>query len=527
MELLRLWPGEKILGSTRSIAALSTFYVTDKHLIRSDWLARREKVQAYSYDQLDSIVSGKRRNLSLATIGILTIWSPLSPVLPLVLFFAGVLKRPFWQFQIAQVPDSEKGRWEVWGSGGRSLVDALKQQANKVTVDRENDSSNTSYSLGPENPTLFEKILGIVPGPYAVACFGLAFLFYSLVMILTLFWGTFQIQVAISQAFYAVGNFFAFVMIRSMRLQLIKAESDISQVCKEDRFHRTFRRLQNPLAPILVASVFTIGSSLLILVALTASRLSTGSESVPSSLFQFFALPPLLYFLTFQQASTSQFTNASSFWSGFLASIPSALWPLLYLLGLGTFLWVYFYSLKGLFSLGRGSVQLKHFLEDRMLGARAFGSLSLNLAKAYFVTIGFFSIGYVLSPNNLSLSFLWKLPLPLALSALGIATFFLPLTGIRRRMIERKKQMEMELDARRRRLAIAPVTGDPQDAIRRTAELQSIQIEQQMVDTASGWPFDIRTMRTLMVMAFGTAGGAWSAIQFGIFLLKGLGVIPS
>jgi HPt (histidine-containing phosphotransfer) domain-containing protein len=49
-----------------------------------------------------------------------------------------------------------------------------------------------------------------------------------------------------------------------------------------------------------------------------------------------------------------------------------------------TFAWVYFGAIYGLFKLGQKPLKLKPSTEDRMLGVRSFGDLSLSMSMVYF-----------------------------------------------------------------------------------------------------------------------------------------------
>ncbi|MCX6653497.1 MAG: hypothetical protein NTY03_00090, partial [Candidatus Bathyarchaeota archaeon] len=102
------------------------------------------------------------------------------------------------------------------------------------------------------------------------------------------------------------------------------------------------------------------------------------------------------------------------------------------------FFWVYLCSIRGLFDLGKNRIRLKSFREDKMLGVKPFGSLSLNFSYAYFFSLILILLFAVtISPNTPTVPYL---SLITVLILIGIIFFILPLYTIHIKMVQYKKQ---------------------------------------------------------------------------------------
>src|SRR5207244_5959190 len=79
--------------------------------------------------------------------------------------------------------------------------------------------------------------------------------------------------------------------------------------------------------------------------------------------------------------------------TGFFAELLNFAANIVIAFELGSFLWVYLTSLRGLHQLGREGLRLMPSREDPTLGLRRLGSISLSLAFAYFafVAVGAFT----------------------------------------------------------------------------------------------------------------------------------------
>jgi hypothetical protein len=153
----------------------------------------------------------------------------------------------------------------------------------------------------------------------------------------------------------------------------------------------------------------------------------------------------------------------------------------------GTFFWVLAYSAYSISRMGRLPLELKHFTEDRTLGLRDFGSVSLRLAALYVAFIALFAI-----PNTINgfvnLDFLL---LYLALLLMAIPLFLLPLLSLHGKLTAEKrtvvakfapsyKQLVQELEANG--------TGTMDDRI--TDQLSATKQVLQEAGQIHTWPFD-------------------------------------
>ena len=112
--------------------------------------------------------------------------------------------------------------------------------------------------------------------------------------------------------------------------------------------------------------------------------------------------------------------------------------PFLYLLFLqASFLWPYFDSMFMMYRIGKRPLTLRFYAEDRTLGLRPFGTLSLQLTTLYSGLLAFvFFIGIV---SGFPL-FVFGFQL-IAFMLLGLLFFVLPLITLHGKMIEEKRSL--------------------------------------------------------------------------------------
>jgi len=173
----------------------------------------------------------------------------------------------------------------------------------------------------------------------------------------------------------------------------------------------------------------------------------------------------------------------------------------------GAGLWTYGAALWGVRTLGKLPLQLQPFREDRMLGLRPIGALTLSVSVLYF---GWLAILVVIALVNRDLG---QLVLVLtALTMLGVVLFVWPLDGVHRRMVAVKDEHQASL--RRTVLRMAepsesasePYSGAVDLAttleglravladLRRSATLEMVERRVAKMPT---WPFDAAILRRL------------------------------
>src|SRR2546427_453805 len=220
---------------------------------------------------------------------------------------------------------------------------------------------------GPERLTLVERFIGLFQLPYLVGSLILASIFGlgSPAAFVFQYLDTFDVNHAYQRfsLYYAsqgmpisqsVGvtiavislilTFYGFYIIRYMRLKLVAAEPKLLAILPEGEkaYHKAFGRVYST-TPILL---LTILEFIAVFPAYIASALSIGL--------------------------------------GFFGLVYVIINHVVFLLPFSALFWVYFSSVWGLHKLGKQPLRLKSFYQDRMMGLRPMGSLSLSLAFAYF-----------------------------------------------------------------------------------------------------------------------------------------------
>jgi hypothetical protein len=156
-----------------------------------------------------------------------------------------------------------------------------------------------------------------------------------------------------------------------------------------------------------------------------------------------------------------------------------------------TFFWFYIASIRGLAALGSEVRQVTPYYLDDMLGMRPLGKLSLTFATTYFLALGLGGVWAMASSRNL----VTQGALPVFL-VIGLVLFFLPLRVIHSRMVDAKKQAQIELRERYATLFEAPrrLPAGSREAER--ASLDDLrdaigyEVTERQVQAIKAWPFD-------------------------------------
>ena len=311
---------------------------------------------------------------------------------------------------------------------------------------------------GNENPTLLERFVALIPLPYAWAALIWSIVLPSgLVFDLILYLGTGSAPISVGAIPNILLNllfvFYAFVMIRYMRLRVLATETSISSRLEggSDDYQRAFDRMTRSL-PVFVITL-VLGTLLLVGRAL--------GGGLPADPFLILANIIVVY---------------------------------LGVMAFSTYLWEFAVASWGLHRLGGSSLKLGSFLEDRMMGTRAIGNLALSLAVAYFggvlLTALLFS---TISPPTIEN--LWPFIIFLLL---GVAFFVLPLNSIHERMQAEKRRLLREIGTRYPKLTgddsemvKAATLDDVQAGLARLADLQEVEMLDKRISSLPTWPFDI------------------------------------
>jgi hypothetical protein len=350
-----------------------------------------------------------------------------------------------------------------------------------------------STSNGPEKKTLIERFVEVFHIPYNAGSLVLSIIFGPLGAILSVYLHTNNLDEAISKTIYLffgmkpelwqsiiglgllfVILYFFLYMIRYMRLKLVAAEQQVLPILPkgEETFHDVFGKVSRH------------GPPLLIDIILISFFLLQSFPTIPENFVYFGTDPANLVFLV----------------------VAFPIWFLIF----GTFAWVYFSSIRGLYELGKTSLELRSFHEDRMLGVRPMGSLSLSLAFTYFTGLGILALmPIVMSPNPSAAFYVILLS---ALTLLGVFFFFLPLNAIHRKMVNEKKLEQKALGEKLIEAINSQNTFTNKGAESSLAEVKEILINltkvltidttKEEVANIPTWPFDTQILSRLSAIIF-------------------------
>jgi hypothetical protein len=185
------------------------------------------------------------------------------------------------------------------------------------------------------------------------------------------------------------------------------------------------------------------------------------------------------------------------------------IWLLLWLLVVGSFIWVYVASIRGLYEMGKKPLKLRNFHEDRSLGTRPIGLLSLTFASVYLFGMGLaIVLILVLLPRT-------TLPLfsglILSLIILGTMFFFLPLYSVHKRMLEEKQLQQNTIRQQLSRVVgnksgSDATTKELGEAIDRLTTILAVEVTKDDLANIPTWPVDAPIMSRLVTLIFSIIG---------------------
>ena len=319
--------------------------------------------------------------------------------------------------------------------------------------------------VGPDRPTLVERLLGALPLPFAVVCIIFGALIGPVGQYLAIYGdtgsfdeaftrtilaaygtnGALSLEVGVVGALlYTLTTFYLFFGIRYMRSRVAAAESTFSQLTQsKDAYRRAFGGVSRNWGPAVISIIFYA-------VFIPYALMSVGTGGA--------------YFAAYGLLSTFAIGAA-----------------------IGTLVWVYARSLWGLHRFGQEELQLKSFYEDRTLGLRPMGSLALSLAFSFFVVCALGILNVFIAPDPTSIVSV------AGLTFFGTAMFVLPLNGIHRRMLSEKQGSQQRVRRDFARLVEDPEAlgkGDPAAEMSEVRKLISYQLIEQKANSIASWPFD-------------------------------------
>lgn len=345
-----------------------------------------------------------------------------------------------------------------------------------------------STLTGPHKATIIERIVGSLRIPYVFGSVLLAFIlgppgailitfvftrdiFEAFNRVVGLFFGSplpfLQGYLGLSLLF--VLFYYLLYMIQFMRQRLVSAETELVSLLPEgeETFDAIFGTVSKSTPPVAFAILF---------------MLVIAVQSVPE-------FPDQFANFCISSINTVFLLLAFPFW--FIAFC--------------TFVWVYVGSIRGLYELGK-KVKLKSFNEDKMLGVRPVGSLSLSLTYTYFV--GLIILGLLPTILQPEASFLGYMVVLSICAMVGLVLFLLPQYALHKKMVEAKG---VERELLRRELSKVVRAADEKDDVESVAEIKDalnrlttvlqVDMTRNELENIPTWPFDTQIISRLAGMA--------------------------
>ena len=194
-------------------------------------------------------------------------------------------------------------------------------------------------------------------------------------------------------------------------------------------------------------------------------------------------------------------TNLLPFYNlsqSFILSVAFIYWNFI----IGTFLWVFSFSMFKIRGIGKMDLNLKPFSEDRTLGLRPFGRTSLDLTGLYLLLISL-----ILIPQTFLINVAGPvLVFGLCLLAMGVIVFFLPLMGLHRKLVEARREALVWISPQyTKRLDKLREDGLTKADERVFLELAGIDKIQRDIGQIHSWPLDVGIITRLAAIIFSVA----------------------
>lgn len=353
-------------------------------------------------------------------------------------------------------------------------------------------------SLGPEKATIVELLAGFFRLPYVIDCFIISTLIGPPGAILVAYLTTgFHIELAIQMTITFVGGidtpywmgvailaltwlllFFVFYMTGYMRHWLISAEKGMSPLLSEHEktFHETFKFVFRQWPPIIIA-----------------------------------ALIIAFYFIS---SSDYLIASFSTYAVNIVTTIYLAIvYPLWFIVSC-TFAWVYIGSIYGLYKIGQKTLILKHSTEDRMLGVRPFGDLSLSMSVVYFsAMVILIMLGIASTMGGPAIGSVAFLTLLLAFFVVGVVLFISPLYAVHTKMIEQKEIERTELCKQAYQGVQGTTKPCTEDAVAKMqrkldnlTSLLTLERAEKNLDSVPDWPIDTPILSKFVTIILSVVG---------------------
>lgn len=334
---------------------------------------------------------------------------------------------------------------------------------------------------GPEKATFIERLAGLFHLPYIIGCLIISLFASPPGAIILAYITTGDMDKAVSIAIYLFAGasipfwtgvavsgllwlflFYVFYMTRFMRQRLLLTDEELHPVLPEGEqtFHGAFKWVSKLWPPVITA-----------LAMIAFYFILSGGELI--EVFRAYAI---------QIANIIYIVIAYPIW--FFAFC--------------TFAWVYFGSIYGLYKLGKKPLALKSSSEDRMLGVKPFGNLSLSLSIVYFFAMAILimiSIAEAMgSTATVGTTFTILL---FTFFIIGVVLFIAPLYTIHKRMMEQKEKERTQLRKQvykgvegKAELGTQDTVAEMKRKLDSLTSIVTLEMAEKSLNSVPNWPID-------------------------------------
>jgi hypothetical protein len=324
-------------------------------------------------------------------------------------------------------------------------------------------------SAGCHRQSLFERLVSIIPAPYAVGCLLLTIILGIPGTLLTRYIDSFDFAQTVSIPGIVTGSegywravtfywvityliffFYLFYFIKYFRLRLVSAEVKLAPLLQEGKeaCTRAFRIIPSRSGALAATAIIAV------------SFAPSVYRMLATSLGPFSAVHVVI------SQSILDFAG-------------------------GTGIWLFFSSIWSLHKLSKEPMKLKSSSEDSLFGFGPIGSISLALVIIYFGALGLRGLGILASgvettPTVINLAF------ELILMIFGFIVFLITIDAFHKKMVEQKELERSRLLEQRKRINDSSMNDRSRNGRNRAQmeKLLVIDIIERRLEKTSTWPFD-------------------------------------
>ena len=171
---------------------------------------------------------------------------------------------------------------------------------------------------------------------------------------------------------------------------------------------------------------------------------------------------------------------------------------------LATFVYVYSYSMYTIYRMGNLPLRLKTFTEDRTLGLRPFGAVSLRLTLVYLAGVILAMASTTLQPGGVGLTGSaadYLVSAFVGLACASLILFVLPLVGLHRKLVRAKRAELGWLEPRRTKI-VQMMRGSSVERFDMNLlnEYNRIGQVERDVQQVHSWPLDVSILARLLAV---------------------------